>query len=261
VRSFPVDRHLLLLAAMLALAVVLERPLPGEETLPSLYRKTGLGPLLAEAGGGAGPEEAERLRAEAAALRKRVVDLEAELSATHELNGWFASLATGKRPLAIPARVFSREPDRFRRSFRIDRGSESGIEPGMPVVSGPCLLGVVASVEKGLSVVLRADDERFAVEVEIETGDGRPRAAGVARGMARGSRSGIRVEFVRRVEGLRPGRYAFTTDYDPRIPPGLLVGEVREVQDVDENQILDIALEPVVDLWRANLVEVLRARG
>jgi len=260
VRLPRVEKHLLLLALLLLLAILRKQPVPGEGIVSSLYRRTGLGPLLAQAGGGGGPGEEARLRAEVKALERRVAELESELRSTHETSEWLGTLDLPRKPLAIPARVFSREPDRFRRSFRIDRGSDHGVEPGMAVVSGRCLLGVVRTVDAGSATVLRADDERFATEVEIELRGTSERAPGVARGTARGNRSGMRVEFVRRASGLEPGMRAFTTDFDPRLPRGLLVGEVRDIGDVDEDQILDVTLDPAVDLWRLNLVEVLKIR-
>jgi len=153
---------------------------------------------------------------------------------------------------ALPAWVYSVEADEYRRAFRIDRGSTSGVKVGMPVVTGRALLGVVIGIEADSATVRRVDDPSFRLEVEIE-GEG-----DVVRGVARGDGDrGVDVRYVPRTSTLRKGQKAFTSRYDKLIPPGLYVGEVSSLDDIDEDGLQEVALLPAAALGRLAQVHVL----
>jgi cell shape-determining protein MreC len=96
------------------------------------------------------------------------------------------------------------------------------------------------------------DDPSFRLEVEIE-GEGE-----LARGVARGDgHRGIDVRYVPRARALVKGQKAFTSRYHELIPPGLYVGEVLSIEDVDEDGLQEVALAPAAALGRNALVHVL----
>ncbi|MGH7162965.1 MAG: rod shape-determining protein MreC, partial [Planctomycetota bacterium] len=223
-----IDRYLLLLAALFVLAVLPHRNLGVESVLPEVYRALVHAPLLAQALPAGSGGDAGELKNRVATLERRIRELEEQVQSARALSGYFAQLKWPAAPVAVPGFLLSVEPGSYRRFFRLDCGASMGVLPGMPVVSGTALLGVVEWVEPGQCVVRRVDDDRFRVEVEI------PAAEGPAHGVAWGSSGDLRVEFVRGAASLPEGAPVFTTAYDPAIPPGLLVGRVSEVEDLDE---------------------------
>lgn len=249
-----INRYLLLLAALFVVAVLVKEDLPGEEVLPDAYRaavgKPFLQPLAAAAHDGA--IDAAALRSRLAVAERQVRELTEQLERAHELERYFDKLKWEAPARAIPAWVFSVEIDDYRRTFKIDRGSSGGIREGMPVVTGQALLGVVTVVHANHATVKRVDDPSFRLEVEIE-GDGE-----VARGVARGDGDrGIDVRYVPRARALQKGQKAFTSRYDPMIPPGLYVGDVVSVEDMDEDGLREVALAPAAALGRHAQVHVL----
>jgi rod shape-determining protein MreC len=247
-------RYLLLLAALFVLAVLLRHDVPGEEMLPDAYRaavgKPFLEPLATAAHGGA--VDAAAMKARLAVAERQVRELTEQLERAHELKRYFEELRWEAPARAVPAWVYAVEADDYRRAFKIDRGTSSGVGVGMPVVTGRALLGVVIHATANLATVRRVDDPSFRIEVEIE-GEGE-----VVRGVARGDGNrGVDVRFVPRASALRRGQKAFTSRYHEQIPPGLYVGDVSDVEDVDEDGLQEVALLPAAALGRLSQVHVL----
>jgi rod shape-determining protein MreC len=248
------NRYLLLLAALFVVCVLVRKNLPGEEVLPDAYRAAVGKPFLEPAAAalhGAAVEEAG-LRARLASAERRNRELTEQLERTHEVERYFEKLRWEVPARALPAWVFAVDIDEYRRTFQIGRGSSDGIEPGMPVVTGTALLGIVLTVTANTATVRRVDDPSFRLEVEIE-GEGE-----VVRGVARGDgHRGIDVRYVPRARALVKGQKAFTSRYHERIPPGLYVGEVESIEDLDEDGLQEVALAPAAALGRNALVHVL----
>ena len=108
-------------------------------------------------------------------------------------------------------------------------------------------------MKRRLATVRRVDDPMFRIEVEIAV------KGGYARGIAIGSGDrGMDVRFLRGAAGIEAGASVFTSSYDGRIPAGLLVGRIDEVQDDDRDAILEVRIVPAASLGRLSQVEVLQ---
>jgi rod shape-determining protein MreC len=252
-----IDRYLLLLAGLFVLAVLRRSDLPGEEVLPDLYRTTVHRPLLAQAANALAGDEQEgtRLRSELEAARREIAELKMQLSSREKLGAYFREIEWPRRPVAIPAWVFSVERDAYRRTFRIDAGTAAGISDGMPVVVGKALLGQVIEAQRRQSIVRRVDDPGFRIEVEVTVGPGE-----FARGIAVGDGArGLDVRFLRAAGELQAGAPVFTTAHVEQVPPGLLVGWIDEVEDTERDGVLEVSLTPAAYLGRLSQVEVLKA--
>jgi len=252
-----INRYLLLLAALFVLAVLRDTDLPGEEVLPDIYRATLHRPLLAPASAAAHSKELElvALQSELEVARREVRQLQEQLERTHRLRDYFETLVWSERPQAVAGWVFSVDTDVYRRHFWIDRGTSGGIEPGMPVVTGAALLGVVTQVQARTAIVRRVDDPAFRLEVEIET------EQGVVHGVAHGDGAGrLDVRLVRTAASLRPGDSAFTSGYHARIPPGLFLGQVERVDDVDQDGVHEVTVTPAAALGRWAQIHVIKKK-
>jgi cell shape-determining protein MreC len=248
------NRYLLLLAGLFLFAVLNRSGVPGEEMLPDAYRATVHQPLLQPLAAAThdGALDAAELRSRLAVAERQVRELTEQLEQTHQLHQYFAQLRWEAAAHAVSAWVYAVDADEYRRTFRIDRGARHGVQNGMPVVCGRALLGVVARAETHSAVVRRVDDPSFRLEVEIET------EGEVVRGVAQGDGDrGLDVRFIAKARALRPGDRAFTSRYHENIPPGLYVGEVRAIDDLDEDGLKEVALTPAAALGRWALVHVL----
>jgi cell shape-determining protein MreC len=252
-----INRYLLLLAALFVLAVLRDTDMPGEEVLPDVYRATLHRPLLAQAAQAAHQDEIDlvKLRSDLEVARREVRQLKEQLERTHQLRDYFKALVWRARPQAVPGWVFGVDTDVYRRHFFIDRGRNDGIEVGMPVVTGTALLGLTIRINARTATVRRLDDPAFRIEVEIET------EQGVVHGVARGDGDGgLDVRFVRSAESLRAGDSAFTSRYDEKVPPGLFIGRVERVDDVDRDGVHEVTVTPAAALGRWAQIHVLKKK-
>lgn len=165
--------------------------------------------------------------------------------------------------VVVPARVLHVEISEARRTFVIDVGRDEGVVPGLPVVQGDSLVGVVVTASGRASRVLRIDDRSvattFPAEVlSPETVTGSPlRGQGVSRGTGDGL---LRLSFLA-ADGARTGDLVVTSAGSRLVPEGLLLGEVVEVGDDDRDRSFEAVVRPLRDLDALGSVCVLRVEA
>jgi cell shape-determining protein MreC len=261
VRLAKIDRYLLVLAALFGLAIVRGRSLPGEDVLPDLFGAVVEGPLRAGVAGDVDPaQKTNALESRIASLQREVRELRGRVQDARDLRKYFDELQWPARPRAVHAWVVGIDPDPWQLTFRVRVGGDEGVrldpENGprrLAVVNGRALLGVVVAVDnRRLCTVRRVDDDRFKLEVEIET------AGGVVRGIAEGRGDEVlAIRFARRTRQLEPGQEVFTSAYDADVPSGLLVGRVDKVEDKENDGVLEVSMAPASSFVRLGQVDVL----
>jgi len=159
---------------------------------------------------------------------------------------------------AIPSvigRVIASSPGNFERTITLDRGSERGIQVGMPVVAADGLVGRVFEVWKGGCDVLLIEDPAFAVGVRLV----RQRITGPARGQA--GLSTLTVDFTGPLSSARlprKGELAETSGVQgSTFPPGIPVGTVASVSVSEDGLTIGAGLNPLVDVANLEYVKVL----
>ncbi len=195
------------------------------------------------------------LRAENAALRAEVARLQAEratsaddqarllvLEQVHDLQLEDASTTR------TPANVIGR-PDLSESSFVIDKGSDSGVAVGHPVVDpNGYLVGRVTEVSGGFSTVVPISQDRDGVTVLVAGQNG-----------ILTSRLGtdlMVVEIFDAIEPLRQGDLVVTSSVSISFPAGLPVGEVTEDAGL-EGTALRAQVEPFAEFDTLRVVLVI----
>lgn len=193
---------------------------------------------------------ADDLARENARLRRRV-------AADRNRAEWADALARDNAQLAsltglsspggvpqVPARVVALPAGRPGSALLLDRGSEAGIEPGMPVLTGGALVGRVVAASAGRSAVLPVADPASSVGVRLaDTGQV---------GVVEGAGLSLRLEFLDPEVEAAEGALMVTAGLGHgRFPPALPVGHVRRGGR---------SVAPLVDLHRLEVVEVLTWR-
>jgi rod shape-determining protein MreC len=127
---------------------------------------------------------------------------------------------------SIPARVVARDPSVWFNSLIINRGSTSGVDLDMPVVTPEGIVGRVVGVGPVSAQVMLITDERSAAGAVVGQ-LGQSNALGSVRGF--GKNGLLEMRYVSGLETVNPGDYVVTTGQDRIYPPGLNVGTVVEV--------------------------------
>jgi cell shape-determining protein MreC len=257
------------------LIVLFALPVMKPEGIPALERPvagffawfSGLSALNPELWGSSvaeGDDQSPRalaLEEENAVLRELYAErlgLESDVTSLSEV---FQQAALDRLPRAVSARVLrTADPAGFRRSILIDRGAADGLESGLAVVSGSVFLGRVETVQARSAQVKLVSDRRSRLEVALRTDSGE-RLCGYVQGSGRGAIDGeleIRQIVVPPEAGRIPlGASVLTSNADPRVPAGLVVGTVTAVSDKDLAGLPIVRMRPALDLGRSTTVLVL----
>jgi len=138
----------------------------------------------------------------------------------------------------IPARVIGNSTVITAKAVFVDRGSTSGIEKGMAVVTPEGIVGKVAAVYPLVSQVLLVTDPTFKVGVESQKGH--------IHGVLNCSTGKCLVEQIQNEEKVDVGEWFFTSGEDRIFPKGFPVGTVVSAQPGQgmKNLVLNLSGTP-----------------
>jgi rod shape-determining protein MreC len=163
-------------------------------------------------------EENERLKSEINKLRQEKFRLwEAELQ-NERLKKLLEFKETSSHPV-VTANVIAGSPSGLRSQVVIiDRGTEDGINQGMPVTTYEGIVGRVLMVGSKSSEVILITDEISAVDAYIH----RTRA----RGIVKGTGDGCIMEYIEKKSDVNIGDKVISSGKDGFFPRGVVIGTV-----------------------------------
>lgn len=195
-------------------------------------------------------------------LKERLTQVETELHSAREA----AAEAERLRALlnlneqinikSVPARVIARDPSVWFNTITINRGSSSGVEMNMPVVTTGGIVGRVITVGPWSSQVMLITDEKAGAGAVVGQ-LGQSGALGSVRGRADLGVGLIEMRYVSGLEKVEVNDYVMTTGQDGIYPPGLNVGRVIEVKNGTATQAHEILIQPGAQLDHLEEVAVL----
>jgi rod shape-determining protein MreC len=195
-------------------------------------------------------------------LKQRVAALETELNqarhaeAENQRLRELLQLSEQKEIKSVPARVIARDPSVWFNTITINRGSTSGVEINMPVVTGGGIVGRVITVSPFASQVMLITDEKAGAGAVVGQ-LGQSGALGSVRGRADMGVGLIEMRYVSGLEKVEVNDHVMTTGQDGIYPPGLNVGRVVDVRNGTATQAHQILIQPGAQLDHLEEVAVL----
>jgi rod shape-determining protein MreC len=135
----------------------------------------------------------------------------------------------------------------------LDRGSDDGVTPMMPVVVAEGVVGRVQSVTGATADVLVLSDRNSSIAVRVE----RTRARANVRGL--GKPDAARLDYALRSEDMIEGDLLVTAGTDGVFPRGIPVGRIAQLQKGRHGLFVDARVTPAVDVTRLEEVMVVAA--
>lgn len=174
-----------------------------------------------------------------------------ELLAFKESHPNYTLLAAEVVAQEAPAQVIGGESNSLIQAIRIDQGVESGIQPGMSVVTARGLVGRIETVGEGWSQVLLLTDETSAVAAYgLE---------GRASGMVEGTGDGLTMRYIPHEQRVEPNDVVLTSGLGGGFPKGLVIGTIEEVQRSDVNPWQEATIYSTLDIGQLEYVFVIRS--
>ena len=167
-------------------------------------------------------EENRRLQDEVAQLKVHNIFLQNELNTAERAKALqlFAARTPSK---TLAARVVASAAGSDSNAVMVDRGSLSGVERGMGVVTPDGIVGKVLYVYAMTSMVRLANDQDFAAGVTTSNG---------VRGVLKGQQKPLcKVDYVPFEDKITPGDMLYTSGDDHIFPRGFPVGVVKSVRN------------------------------
>jgi len=149
----------------------------------------------------------------------------------------------------VPAQVIGTSGTDQARVIYIDKGSNDGLKPYMPVVTPDGIIGKLKNVFSNTAQVLLISDQTSGTGVMLQA----TRIRGVLKGNASGQ---PQIMNISPDERIQPGEPVVTSGGDQVYPPGLPVGVVDRVVADPESSFVNIVVKPAANLSRLDAVLV-----
>ncbi len=197
-------------------------------------------------------KENDELRAELDQLRAQAASNADAAKQLQELQQ-LAQLDSLTQYQQVTARVASGPIGNFENTVQLDKGTNAGIQVGMPVLTGTGLVGRVVQVTSGNAVVKLISDVDAATGVRFTTSGTKGVAHGTGAGNPLMSDSDVPVG-----TNVPIGDPVLTSGLVGSVyPPDVVVGTVSKVAPAGDQINLSVTIEPAADLTRLSYVRVL----
>jgi rod shape-determining protein MreC len=148
----------------------------------------------------------------------------------------------------ISAEVVGQDPSDWFKAIIINRGSDDGIEKGMPVIAPEGIVGQVVTASYDYSKVMLMVDRSSAIDALVQ----RNRTRGIVAGE---TDEACHFKYVVRKAEVRVGDTVVSSGLDGVFPKGLRIGAIKAISKDEPGIFQDVRVEPFVDFKR--LEEVL----
>ncbi|MBG0788631.1 MAG: rod shape-determining protein MreC [Anaerolineaceae bacterium] len=203
------------------------------------------------------PRDVTQLREQNAILESQVTQLQTQLIQMEEQLGeadiCFALLDFGRTNPQyeyVTATVIGREISPFLQYIIIDKGSDDGVQYGMPVVTQQGLVGRVDAVIATASRIKLITDSTAVVNVFLQTAD--------VEAQSNGSLTGdLSLDMIPLDSYVEAGDIVLTSGLGGNYPPNIFVGQVLSVQKRDNALFQTASVQPIVNFESINAVLVI----
>jgi rod shape-determining protein MreC len=155
----------------------------------------------------------------------------------------------------LTGEIIGREGGGWARSLTVNRGRSDGIALQMPAIVPEGLVGRVAQVRSGASVVQLLNDPTSTVGAVVQ----RTRTAGLVEGEPSG---GLRFKFMARDGAdVTPGDLIVTSGVGTLFPKGIPVGRITSIEDKGSALFHFAVVAPAVDFARVEEVLLLTGQS
>ncbi len=151
------------------------------------------------------------------------------------------------------ARVIGRNLDSAENAIIIDKGSDSGLSDGQPVLAEQgIIIGKLIRVSSSSSLVLLLNDDLSKLAAKVQN-------QGKTIGVVEGEYGlGMRMRLVPQAEKIKEGDVVVTSGLEPKVPKGLVIGLVKSVKSEPEELFQEASIETMVDFNKVILVNIIK---
>ena len=179
------------------------------------------------------------LESEVSQLQTQIIELQQQISETSILYALLDFARANPENEYVAASVIGRDPSPFMQYILIDKGSNDGIQRGMPVVTQQGLVGRVDAVTAGAARVMLITDQNSTVNVRLQTTQ--------TEAILRGSQtSDLTVENIPQDVAVVEGDLVLTSSLGGTYPANIFVGQIQVIHLAQGQLFQTATMQPVV---------------
>ncbi len=197
------------------------------------------------------------LRKENEELKRRILELEKENNQLKEMalaNVRLKGLLDFKQKMTtsmVAGEVIARDPTSWFKSITINKGERDGIKKGMAVISPKGVVGHILKTSPNSSVVLLLTDYNSAIDSIIQ----RTRAKAIVEGLGENR---CQLKYLLKTEDVSVGDIVVTSGLVGNFPKGLVIGEIKKIENQGHGIFKYAELVPSVDITKLEEVLVVK---
>jgi len=190
------------------------------------------------------------LEADVSELQAQVIQLQQEVGETEILAALVDFETANPQNSYKAAAVIGFDPSPFLQYVIINRGSNDGIQRGMPVVTYQGLVGRVDAVIADAARIQLITDPASSVNVRLQNAEANASLIGSVTG-------DVTLDLIPQDVALESGDLVLTSGLGGGYPPDLIVGQIINPRTSDFDLFQQVAVQPVVDFNRLQIVLVI----
>lgn len=190
------------------------------------------------------------LEADVSELQAQVIQLQQEVGETEILAALVDFETANPQNSYKAAAVIGRDPSPFLQYVIINRGSNDGIQRGMPVVTNQGLVGRVDAVIADAARIQLITDPASNVNVRLQNAEANASLIGSVTG-------DVTLDLIPQDVALEPGDLVLTSGLGGGYPPDLIVGQIINIRTREFDLFQQAGVQPVVDFNRLQIVLVI----
>ncbi len=200
-------------------------------------------------------EENEKLTARVAELEEETRELYQLRNENARLSGLLSLKETETAYDMVGAKVVAKDPGPWYSVFKINKGTNAGIQKNDVVLTDKGLVGYIYEVGSTWSTVVSLIDSKSAAGCIIErTGD-----TAVVEGSIKLMNEGnCHLFYLSRDAEVAEGDFVETSGLGGMYPEGLLIGKIKSLSVDSQGLYYEAVVEPAVDFSRISEVMVIR---
>lgn len=154
----------------------------------------------------------------------------------------------------VAARVISKDTNNWYSKFKIDKGSDDGIKPGMNVMAGNGLVGIITKTGKNYADVRSIIDDSSNVRGMFLDNSETCTVKGNLKLLDEGH---IEVTDIKKGSNIQDGYEVVTSYTSQKYHPGILIGYVSGIKVDPSNMTESGYLTPAVDFSKLDMVLII----
>ena len=190
------------------------------------------------------------LEAQVSQLQTQVIDLQQRVNETEILAALVDFSRANPESSYKAASVIGRDPSPFLHYVIINRGSNDGIQRGMPVVTNEGLVGRVDAVIADAARIQLITDPASSVNIHLKNANTDALLVGSVTG-------DVSLDLISQDATVDSGDLILTSGLGGGFPPDLIAGQVINVRKLPAELFQQATVQPAVDFSRLQIVLII----